>query len=71
MATKHAHKRFISWLGVFLFNFSFWVEGWLWIEWVVGFVWFDCCFLFVVGGAGNELESTLLTLILIPLKTNI
>jgi hypothetical protein len=31
---------------------------------------FDCCFLFVVGGAEIELESTLLTLILTPLKTN-
>jgi hypothetical protein len=31
---------------------------------------FDYCFLFVVGGAGNELGSTLLTLILTPLKTN-
>jgi hypothetical protein len=31
---------------------------------------FDCCFLFVVGGVGNELGSTLLTLILTPLKTN-
>jgi hypothetical protein len=36
----------------------------------MGFGGFDCCFLFVVGGAGNELGSTLLTLILAPLKTN-
>jgi hypothetical protein len=28
---------------------------------------FDCCFLFMVGGAGNEFRSTL---ILTPLKTN-
>jgi hypothetical protein len=31
---------------------------------------FDCCFLLVIGAAGNELGSTLLTLILIPLKPN-
>jgi hypothetical protein len=31
---------------------------------------FDCCFLFVVGGARNKLGSTLLTLILTPLKPN-
>jgi hypothetical protein len=36
----------------------------------MGFSWFHCCFLFVVGGAGNELWSTLLTLILTHLKTN-
>jgi hypothetical protein len=36
----------------------------------MGFGWFDCCFLFVVGGAGNKLGSTLLTLILTLLKTN-
>jgi hypothetical protein len=36
----------------------------------VSFGGFDCCFLFVVGRAGNELGSTLLTLILTPLKTN-
>jgi hypothetical protein len=34
----------------------------------VSFGGFDCCFLFVVGGAGNELGSTLLTLILTSLK---
>jgi hypothetical protein len=31
---------------------------------------FDCCFLFVVGGVRNKLGSTLLTLILTPLKLN-
>jgi hypothetical protein len=31
---------------------------------------FDCFLLLMVGGAGNDLESTLLTLILTPLKTN-
>jgi hypothetical protein len=46
------------------------VEGWLWVGWVVSFGGFDCCFLFVIGGAGNELESTLLTLILTPLRTD-
>jgi hypothetical protein len=46
------------------------VEGWLWVGWVVSFGGFDCCFLFMVGGARNKLESTLLTLILTPLKRN-
>jgi hypothetical protein len=36
----------------------------------VSFGGFDCCFLFVVGGASNKLGSTLLTFILTPLKTN-
>jgi hypothetical protein len=36
----------------------------------VSFGGFDYCFLFVIGGAGNELESTLLTLILTHLKTS-
>jgi hypothetical protein len=36
----------------------------------VRFSGFNCCFLFVVGGARNKLESTLLTLILTPLKLN-
>jgi hypothetical protein len=36
----------------------------------VSFGGFDYCFLFVVGEAENELGSTLLTLILTPLKTN-
>jgi hypothetical protein len=36
----------------------------------VSFGGFDCCFLFVVGGARNNLGSTLLTLILTPLKPN-
>jgi hypothetical protein len=31
---------------------------------------FNCFLLLMVGGAGNELESTLLILILTPLKTN-
>jgi hypothetical protein len=69
-ATKHANKSFLSQLGGFFSCFSRWVEGWLWVGWVVSFGGFDCCFLFVVGGAGNELGSTLLTIILTPIKTN-
>jgi hypothetical protein len=70
MATKHAHKSFLPWLGGFFPCFSLWVEGWLWVGWVVSFGGFDCCFLFVVGGARNKLGSPLLTLILTPLKPN-
>jgi hypothetical protein len=36
----------------------------------VSFGGFDYCFLFVVGGARNKLRSTLLILILTPLKPN-
>jgi hypothetical protein len=36
----------------------------------MGFDWFECFLFFMVGGAGNELWSTPLTLILTPLKTN-
>jgi hypothetical protein len=36
MATKHANKSFLSWLGGFFPYLSLWVEGWLWIGWVVG-----------------------------------
>jgi hypothetical protein len=70
MATKHANKHFLSWPGGFFPCFSLWIEWWLWVGWVVSFGGFDCCFLFVVCRAGNELGSTLLTLILTPLKTN-
>jgi hypothetical protein len=38
--------------------------------WVLSFGGFDCCFLFVVGGARNELINTFQTLILTPLKAN-
>jgi hypothetical protein len=69
-ATKYANKRFLSRPGGLFSCFSLWVEGWLWVGWVVSFGGFDCCFLFVVGGARNELGSTLPTLILTPLKTN-
>jgi hypothetical protein len=37
---------------------------------VVSFDGFDCFILLMVGGAKNELGSTLLTLILTPLKTS-
>jgi hypothetical protein len=70
MATKHAHKSFLSWLGGFFPYFSLRVEERLWVGWIVNFDGFDCCFLFVVGGDGNELGSTLLTLIFTPLKTD-
>jgi hypothetical protein len=69
-ATKHANESFLSRLGGFFSYFSLQVKGWLWVGWVVSFGGFDCCFLFVVGGARNELGSTLLTLILTPLKPN-
>jgi hypothetical protein len=69
-ATKHANKSFLSQLGGFFPYFFLWVEGWLWVGWVVRFGGFDCCFLFVEGGARNKLGSTLLTLILTPLKPN-
>jgi hypothetical protein len=69
-ATKHANKSFLSQLRGFFPCFSLWVEGWLWVGWVVSFGGFDYCFLFVVGGARNKLGSTLLTLILTPLKPN-
>jgi hypothetical protein len=64
MATKDVNKSFLSQLGGSFHCFS------LWVGWVVSFVGFDCCFLFVVGGARNELGSTLLTLIHTPLKAN-
>jgi hypothetical protein len=57
--TKHADKSFLSQVESFFPCFSLCVEGWLWIGWVVSFDGFDCCFLFVVGGAGNKLGSTL------------
>jgi hypothetical protein len=70
-ATKHANKCFLSQPGGFFPYFTLWVEGWLWVGWVVSFGGFDCCFLFVVSRAGTKLGSILLTLILTPLKTNI
>jgi hypothetical protein len=68
--TKYANKSFLSRLGGFSLYFSLRVEGWLWIGWVLSFGGSDCFLILVVGGAGNELGSTLLTLILTPLKVN-
>jgi hypothetical protein len=39
------------------------------VGWVVSFGGFNYFLLLVVGGAENELESTILTRILTPLKT--
>jgi hypothetical protein len=68
MATNTCTQSFLSRLGGFFPYFSLWVEGRLWIGWVVGFGGFDYFLLLVVCGARNELGSTLLTLILTPLK---
>jgi hypothetical protein len=70
-ATKHAHKSFLSRLGDFFPYFSLWVEGWLWIGWVMGFGWFECFLFLMVAGARNKLRSTLLTFLLTSLKPNI
>jgi hypothetical protein len=70
-ATKHANEGFHPRLGGFFPHFSLRVEGRLWVGWIVSFGRFDCFILLVVSGARNELGSTLLTLILTPLKTNI
>jgi hypothetical protein len=70
MATKHANKSFLSWLGGFFPHFFLGVEGWLGIGWVVSFGGFDCFLLLVVVGAWYKLRSTLLTLVLTPLRTN-
>jgi hypothetical protein len=69
-ATKHANKSFLSHLSSFSLHFSLWVEGWLWIGWVVRFGGFDGFLLYVEVGARNELRSTLLTLVLTPFKAN-
>jgi hypothetical protein len=69
-ATKHANKNFLFQLGSFFTYFSLWVEGWLWVGWVVSFGGFNYCFLFVVGGVRDKFGSTFLTLILTPLKHN-
>jgi hypothetical protein len=68
--TKHANKIFLSRLRVFFPCFSLWVEGWLWVRWVVSFGWFDCFLFFMVAQAMNKLRSTLLTFLLISLKPN-
>jgi hypothetical protein len=69
-ATKYANKSFFSRLGCFFPHSSLGVEGWLCIGWVVSFDEFDCFLLFVVVGGRNKLGSTLLTLVLTPLKPN-
>jgi hypothetical protein len=68
--TKHANKRFLSRLGGFSLHISLWVEGWLWIGWIMGFGWFVCFLFFMVARARNKLRSTLLTLFLTSLKPN-
>jgi hypothetical protein len=70
MATEHANKCFLSWLGGLFPYLSLGVERWLWIGWVVSFGGFECFLLFVVVGARNKLRRTLLTLVLISLKAN-
>jgi hypothetical protein len=37
MITKYVNKSFLSQLGDFFPHFFLWVEGWLWIGWVVSF----------------------------------
>jgi hypothetical protein len=69
-ATKYANKSFLSRLGGFSLHFFLWVEGWLWIGWVVGFGWVECFLLFVEVGARNKLGSTLLFLVLTSLNPN-
>jgi hypothetical protein len=55
----------------FFSHFPFGVEGRLWIGWVESFGGFDCFLLLVLVGARNKLRSSLLTLVLTPLKANI
>jgi hypothetical protein len=71
MATKHANKSFLCRLGDFFLHFSLGVEVWLWAGWVVSFGGFDYFLLFVIVGARDEFRSTLHTLVLTPLNTNI
>jgi hypothetical protein len=68
--TKYVHKSFLSRLGGFSLHTSLWVEGWLWIGWVMGFGWFECFLFFMVAGVRNKLRSTLLIFFLASLKTN-
>jgi hypothetical protein len=69
-ATKHANKSFLFRLGDLFPHFCLGVEGMLWTGRVVSFCGLDCFLLFVVVGARNKLGSSLLTLVLTPLKTN-
>jgi hypothetical protein len=68
--TKHENESFLSWLGGFSLHTSLWVEGWLWIGWVMGFSWFEWFLFFMVAGARNKPRSTILTLLLTSLKPN-
>jgi hypothetical protein len=67
-ARKHANKTFLSQLGGFFPHFSLGVKGRLWIEWVVSFGGFDYFLLLVIVGTRDKLRSTLVTLVLTPLK---
>jgi hypothetical protein len=58
-ATKHTNKSFLSRLGGFLPCFSLWIEGWLWIRWVMGFGWFECFLFFMVAGAMKKLSTAI------------
>jgi hypothetical protein len=69
-ATKYANKSFLSRLGGFSLHASLWVEGWLWIGWVMGFGWSECFLFFMVARARNKFRSTLLTIFLTSLKPN-
>jgi hypothetical protein len=68
--TKHVNKSFLSRLGGFFPHFFLRVKGWLWIGWVVSFGGFDCFRLLVIVETRDKLRSTLLTLVLTPLKAN-
>jgi hypothetical protein len=65
-AIKHTNKSFLSCLGDFFPHFSLWVEGWLWIGWVMGFGWFECFLFFMVVGA-----STILVALFSPLFSSL
>jgi hypothetical protein len=67
---KYTNKNFRSMVGGFFPHISLGVEGWLWTGWVVRFGEFGCFLLFVVVGGRNKFESSLLTLVLTPLKAN-
>jgi hypothetical protein len=69
-AAKHANKSFLSGLGGLSLHTSLWVEGRLWLGWVMGFDWFEFFLFFMVAGARNKLRSTLLILFLTSPKPN-
>jgi hypothetical protein len=70
MATKHVNKGFLFRLENFFPRFSLGVEGLFWTRCVVSFGVFDYFLLFVVVECRNKLGSSLLTLVLTPLKAN-